>query len=123
MSLEVLIDIGSLATTHLYSITPKMAFQLPDLCPPEAMMSNVNTREQIGFLVTTSHLPITWRYTFTSEADVLHEAFFDPVDINEAVGADADNGALKPNIFNNGTDEVVIKRVDWQDDHCNPATT
>ena len=70
--------------------------------------------------------PITWRYTFTSEADVLHEAFFDPVDINEAVGADADNGALKPNIFNNGTDEVVIKRVDWQDDHVTlqlPETT
>ena len=60
--------------------------------------------------------PRTWRYTFESAADVLHEAFFDPVDTDVAVGADADNGALKPNTFqsDDGT-EIGVERIDWQD--------
>ena len=60
--------------------------------------------------------PATWRYTFESAADVLHEAFFDPVAIVDAVGADSDNGVLRPETLNiDDGSEVGIRRIDWQD--------
>ena len=60
--------------------------------------------------------PATWRYTFESAADVLHEAFFDPVAIGDAVGADSDNGVLRPETLNtDDEDEVDFRRIDWQD--------
>ena len=60
--------------------------------------------------------PAIWRYTFESGADVLHEAFFDPVVIGDAVGTDSDNGVLKPDTFDpDNSDEIVMDRLIWQD--------
>ena len=41
-----------------------------------------------------------WTVTVTATDGVLHEAFFDPVTIGNAVAADATNGTLKPATFN-----------------------
>ena len=52
----------------------------------------------------------------TAPARVLHEAFFDPVDIASAVGADSSNGVLEPNAFMlNGT-TTTISSLKWEDD-------
>ncbi|MDE2686458.1 MAG: hypothetical protein OXI16_03020 [Chloroflexota bacterium] len=59
--------------------------------------------------------PTTWRYTFESDEDVLHEAFFDPVDIDDAVGADGDSGVLQPDSFESEEGETVMERIAWQE--------
>ncbi len=53
----------------------------------------------------------------TAPSDTLHEAFFDPVEIGDAVGADGVNGVLKPAAFsvNSSDDATTIERIDWQD--------
>ena len=56
--------------------------------------------------------PTTWRYTF--ESDALHEAFFDPVDLGDAVGAGSGNGVLNPYTFDaEGATETTIERIEW----------
>ncbi len=55
-----------------------------------------------------------WFVHVTAPAGVLHEAFFDPVDLGGgAVGADGSKGVLKPAAFryNNGT--TTIERIEW----------
>ena len=50
----------------------------------------------------------------TAPAGVLHEAFFDPVAIGSAVGADTSNGVLKPPAFSmEGAGTTTISRIDW----------
>ena len=62
-----------------------------------------NNRETVTLTVTPSGSRIT------------HEAFFDPVDIGSAVGADSSNGVLKPNAFMlNGT-TTTISSLKWED--------
>ena len=57
---------------------------------------------------TVAHL------TVTAPARVLHEAFFDPVAIGEAVGADGTNGGLKPAAFRVGGVSTTIQSLKWQ---------
>ena len=45
----------------------------------------------------------------------LHEAFFDPVDIDGAVGADRKSGVLQPERFRTEEDEIVIERIVWSE--------
>ena len=53
--------------------------------------------------------------TVTSPSGVLHEAFFDPVTIGNAVGADGTNGVIKPADFVlNGTN-TTISSLRWED--------
>ena len=60
--------------------------------------------------------PTTWRYNFESAEGVVHEAFFDPLDIAAAVGADDENGVLRPEWFETDDDgETVIERIEWRD--------
>lgn len=59
--------------------------------------------------------PDTWRYNFESAEDSLHEAFFDPVDIGEAVGADGESGVLQPEWFESEEGETVIERIAWSE--------
>ena len=56
--------------------------------------------------------PSTWRFTFESVEDALHEAFFDPVALGDAVGAD---GVLKPAAFVFDGGDATIQRIDWLD--------
>ena len=58
-----------------------------------------------------------WTIRATAPAGTLHEAFFDPVAIGSAVGADGDNGALMPAAFSTaGSSDAEIRRVDWESD-------
>ena len=50
----------------------------------------------------------------TTAARVLHEAFFDPVDIGDAVGADGTNGVLKPAAFALDGVTTTIQSLKWQ---------
>ena len=55
------------------------------------------------------------RLNVTAPERTLHEAFFDPVDIGTAVGADGSNGVLEPNAFAlNGTN-TTISSLKWED--------
>ena len=45
---------------------------------------------------------------------VLHEAFFDPVAIGTAVGADATNGVLKPTSFTVGQTAIQMTGLKWE---------
>ena len=70
--------------------------------------------------------PDTWRYNFESAASTLHEAFFDPVDIGDAIGADGESGVLQPEWFESEEGETVIERIEWSegqvDTELSPAT-
>ena len=58
---------------------------------------------------------VKWNLTLESSEGVLHEAFFDPLDIGDEVGADAENGVLGPYTFETGDgSQVEIRRIDWQ---------
>ena len=59
--------------------------------------------------------PFIWRYNFEAAEDALHEAFFDPADIDDAVGADGYDGVLQPEWFETDDGEVLIERIEWQD--------
>ena len=50
----------------------------------------------------------------TAPAGVLHEAFFDPVAIGSAVGADGTNGVLEPAAFTVGGASATITSLKWQ---------
>ena len=52
--------------------------------------------------------------TVTAPGDTLHEAFFDPVDIGSAVGADGTNGVLKPAAFTVGGASATISSLKWE---------
>ena len=59
--------------------------------------------------------PAVNRLSVTPPERALHEAFFDPVDIGDAVGADSSNGVLKPTDFMlNGTN-TTISSLKWED--------
>ena len=61
----------------------------------------------------------TWRHEWTVTVNapdgVLHEAFFDPVTVGNAVVADGGNGVLKPSSFTgaNGA-TTTIERIGWE---------
>ena len=52
--------------------------------------------------------------TVTAPAGTLHEAFFDPVAIGAAVGADGANGVLKPAAFTVGGASATITSLEWE---------
>ena len=55
-----------------------------------------------------------WTVTVTSPAGTLHEAFFDPVTIGSAVGADGTNGVLEPAGFSVGGTTTTISGLKWE---------
>ena len=52
--------------------------------------------------------------TVTAPSGVLHEAFFDPVAIGSAVGADGTNGVLKPAAFTVSGASATITGLKWE---------
>ena len=56
-----------------------------------------------------------WTVTVNAPGGTLHEAFFDPVTVGTAVGADATNGVLKPAMFTdaNGA-SATLERIAWE---------
>ena len=68
--------------------------------PLPAGTYKVNRREVWArFLACNYILDHHWAITVTAPAGTVHEAFFDPVSIGGAVGADAESGVLKPRAF------------------------
>ena len=59
---------------------------------------------------------VTWTIRVTAPARTLHEAFFDPVAIGAAVGADSANGILTPAAFPATNAAAQIRRIDWASD-------
>ena len=59
---------------------------------------------------------LEWVVTAVAPESVLHEAFFDPVAIGGAVGADAANGVLKPASFSltGGGSTASLVKIDWE---------
>ena len=53
--------------------------------------------------------------TVTAPTGVLHEAFFDPVDIGDAVGVEAGHGVIKPVLFTLNGATTAISSLKWQD--------
>ena len=60
-----------------------------------------------------NHLLVNLNVTPSTSA--LHEAFFDPVDIGTAVGADSSNGVLEPNAFSLDGATTTISSLKWED--------
>ena len=56
----------------------------------------------------------TLNVTTPATVRVLHEAFFDPVDIGDAVGADGTNGVLKPAAFSLNGATTTISSLKWE---------
>ena len=56
-----------------------------------------------------------YRVTVTAPERTLHEAFFDPVDIGTAIGADGSNGVLDPDAFSLDGATTTISSLKWQD--------
>ena len=52
--------------------------------------------------------------TVAALAGTVHEAFFDPVAIGSAVGADASNGVLDPKAFSMGGASTALQSLKWQ---------
>ena len=52
--------------------------------------------------------------TVTAPSGTVHEAFFDPVAIGSAVGADAFNGTLEPKAFTVGAVSTSLQSLKWQ---------
>ena len=50
----------------------------------------------------------------TSPHGTVHEAFFDPVAIGAAVGADASNGVLEPAAFTVGGASATMTSLEWE---------
>ena len=58
----------------------------------------------------------TWIVNVTTPTGTVHEAFFDPVTIGVAVGADTTNGVLKPKSFSlgEGTTTASLEKTTWE---------
>ncbi len=58
----------------------------------------------------------TWVINVAAPTGTVHEAFFDPVTIGSAVGADATNGVLKPKFFSlgEGTTTASLEKTSWE---------
>ena len=61
-----------------------------------------------------SHNTRDHRLTVAAPPRTLHEAFFDPVAIGAAVGADGANGVLKPAAFTVGGASATITSLKWE---------
>ena len=82
-----------------------------------------NFHQQIGKDVICNHNPtdsnfIIYTVTVTAPAGTLHEAFFDPVTIGTAVGADATNGVLKPTAFTVGETATQMTSLKWENNQA-----
>ena len=62
------------------------------------------------FLPCNFILDHDWTITVTAPAGTVHEAFFDPVDVGGAVGADDGNGALMPASFTGVDGSAAVLR-------------
>ena len=65
-----------------------------------------------NFIHPENELP-TIRVTVTAPTGAIHEAFFDPVKLPSGIGADKDNGVLKPTSFTVNGGAAKIERIAW----------
>ncbi len=63
-----------------------------------------------------------YNVTVTAPAGTLHEAFFDPVGVGTAVGADAANGKLEPRAFEVDGESTESTSLEWNDGRVEMAS-
>ena len=84
---------------------------------PRGEYSVLYNRQHYNFL-TCNFKPtdayVEWTVTITAPAGTVHEAFFDPVTVGQAVGADGSNGVLKPASFTVGGTETGLQSLNWE---------
>ena len=78
----------------------------PNWLPPSVLICNKDW--SIGYNRTIVYL------TVAAPGGTLHEAFFDPVAIGAAVGADGSDGVLKPAAFTVGGASATITSLKWE---------
>ncbi len=85
--------------------------------PLPAGLYEIEYHSQSPTFIPCNYIPphSIWKFTFEFADGVLHEALFDPVDIDEAVGADGENGTLEPEGFEYDDLEASIEDLRWQD--------
>ena len=66
---------------------------------PAGKYKVVRKEEQAWYLICNYVLSDNWTITVTAPTGTLHEVFFDPVTVGNAVAADAANGTLEPRAF------------------------
>ena len=71
------------------------------------------SRIPCNFKPTDAYTDVT--LTVTAPTGTVHEAFFDPVAIGTAVGADGTHGVLTPTAFTVANTATAIRRLDWAD--------
>ena len=69
-------------------------------------------RKPCNFKPTDAY--VEWTVTVTAPAGTVHEAFFDPVAVGQAVGADGSNGVLKPASFTVGGTATALQSLKWE---------
>ena len=85
--------------------------------PLPAGMYQVEIHGQFPDYVPCNYVPDTYDpliVTVTAPAGTAHEAFFDPVTIGSAVGADGTNGALKPTAFTANGTATALQSLKWE---------
>ena len=85
-----------------YRFHPNMQPEISKLC---------STDRSIGYNRTLAVLEVER----PAGVPIQHEAFFDPVDIGDAVGADGTNGVIKPAVFSLGGEPTTIESLKWED--------
>ena len=77
----------------------------PNWKPPLSLVCNYDRSSIEDYRVTHLHV--------TAPPRTLHEAFFDPVNIGSAVGADGANGVLDPASFDLGGVTTTVASLKW----------
>ena len=99
----------------LYEYTLQLTTARPLAAKTYTLFPNWHLSETCGkdwsFAYNRQILTLTVTATSTR---TLHEAFFDPVDIGTAVGADSANGVLKPNAFSLDGANTTISSLKWE---------
>ena len=85
--------------------------------PLVAKTYRFSSHSQRAEFVPCNYIPsrayIVHRVTVTAPPGTVHEAFFDPVAIGSAIGADATNGALKPTEFTANGAATAMQGLKW----------
>ena len=84
--------------------------------PLPAGVYHVQIRNQLADYIPCNYVPDTRApliVTVTAAEGTVHEAFFDPVTIGSAIGADGANGALEPATFTANGTSTSLQSLQW----------
>ena len=96
--------------------TPTLATARPLPGGVYRFLTHLHSYEYVPCNFTPENNRLEWTVTAIAPDSAVHEAFFDPVAIGGAVGADAANGVLKPASFSltGGGSTVTLSKIAWE---------